>query len=149
VSERIVFLDIDGVLNNRRSRLGGIDPVHVEHLNTLVARTGAKVVISSTWRMAGRTAVAEDLATAGFRGKVIGVTPDLTRRAQGLWTAPERGTEIQEWLRQPSRTPHTIVILDDEADMGSLLPFLVQTDPLDGLTAQDVERAAAILEAQP
>lgn len=39
-----------------------------------------------------------------------------------------------------------IVILDDDADMGVLLPFLVRTDYRVGLTDADAARAAELLE---
>jgi hypothetical protein len=51
----IVFLDIDGVLNckktpNPRKLPYIIDPKLLKRFEGLLERTGAKVVLSSTWR---------------------------------------------------------------------------------------------------
>lgn len=52
----LVFLDIDGVLNNESFLLksGGaeaFDPDNVKLLNKLIKETNASVVISSAWRI--------------------------------------------------------------------------------------------------
>lgn len=140
-SQRVIFLDVDGVLNSVANRFDGIDRVNVEQLNRLVEQTGAYVVISSTWRSLGTPMVAEILRNHGFTGDVRGITPHLLRSHRGL--------EIEAFLREPDDRPTSIVILDDDNDMGAMLPFLVQTDARVGLTDGDVERAVAILEAQP
>lgn len=85
---RIVFLDIDGVLNHSATRGAmwsedeplpiPIAPECMARLNRLIAETGAKIVISSSWRLFARW---EDLGPAlmrhGLVGDVIGETPDL------------------------------------------------------------------------
>ncbi len=158
---RIVFLDIDGVLNgarffdaqskrdHRRKRgqakaqdpADAIDPAAVEHLNAIVARTGAQVVISSSWRCAfGLSEIARFLDARGFKGLVCGSTP------VGYGIA--RGQEIEGWLRAQDYAAHTVesfVILDDIGDMAHLASRLVQTDTLHGLQPEHVERAVAML----
>ena len=51
---RVLFLDIDGVLNGHEILLAagccGIDPKCVAHLNWVLERTGCKLVLSSAWR---------------------------------------------------------------------------------------------------
>ena len=49
---RIVFLDIDGVLNNKASFANGIEiiPEKVLLVNEICGITGAKIVLSSAWR---------------------------------------------------------------------------------------------------
>ena len=53
---KLIFLDIDGVLNyegyERFTRSGTrfIDPVLIKRLKKIIDCTGAKVVLSSTWR---------------------------------------------------------------------------------------------------
>lgn len=46
--DKLIFLDIDGVLDTYKSRYA-LDPVLMERLGVLLERTGAKIVISS-WR---------------------------------------------------------------------------------------------------
>jgi hypothetical protein len=75
---RVIFLDIDGVLApiTRWDRYGDLDPACIHVLNDIVARGGADLVISSTWRY-GKTAaqLQETLHAEGFTGSVIGTTP--------------------------------------------------------------------------
>src|SRR3979411_2088839 len=52
---KVIFLDIDGVLNcdktpNPRKFPYVVDQTLLARFKTLVGRTGAKVVLSSTWR---------------------------------------------------------------------------------------------------
>ena len=53
---KLIFLDIDGVLNyegyGRLTRSGTrfVDPVLIKRLKKIIDCTGAKVVLSSTWR---------------------------------------------------------------------------------------------------
>lgn len=75
---KIIFLDIDGVLNcektpNPRKLRYIVDPKLLKRFERLIERTGAKVVLSSTWRYdpAG-------LFSAKHWGiPFIGVTPDM------------------------------------------------------------------------
>lgn len=180
---RVIFLDIDGVLNNTQTvtdadapwrgpnpiadgsppwaLLIPVDPMCVARLNRLVAETGAKIVISSSWRLFSRW---EDLGPAllrhGVVADVIGETPDLVNDAAWLerWRtregAPfeyermERGWEIREYLAAHPEVTE-FVILDDCSDMAELKPWLVLTDPIDGLDEPDVERALWLLPRSP
>ena len=89
---RIVFLDIDGVINRCDTYSSGapwrhedtgvlripVEPVCMVRLNRLIAETGAKVVISSSWRLFAKwEELAPALARYGLVGEVIGETPDL------------------------------------------------------------------------
>ena len=60
MTDKIIFLDIDGVLNSveyrKRIQCTGrveMDPQLLSLLADLVNKTGAKLVISSTWRIGG------------------------------------------------------------------------------------------------
>lgn len=146
---RVVFLDLDGVLNNHGYLLAhskdgwdpnGLDPKNIKQLNELLNWTGAKVVISSTWRLFHTLPHIETLLTAeGFEGEVIGKTPDLRGRP--------RGEEIQAWLETTDVDVERFVILDDDSDMGALMPHLVRTSFSVGLTAAEVDAAAKVLLA--
>jgi len=124
---RIIFLDIDGVLNSQLYYVNGgkrggeneIDSKAVGYLNNLIEESGAKVVISSTWRR-GRTIeeLQQILNNAGFKGEIIGKTPAL----DGKYSL--RGNEIRAWMME---NEHVIgcnvsdykdyVIFDDDSDM--------------------------------
>jgi hypothetical protein len=158
---KIIFLDIDGVLNSMDSmkRKKGIffddnpDEVHIGHLNHIIEETGAKVVISSTWRKGtGAIYLWRLLDQCGFKGKVLGTTPD---------TGDIRGNEIRCWMdRYNNRRDwklnrdqedfdpiESFVILDDDSDMGDLLQYLVRCDGEKGLLEKEAEQAIKILRA--
>jgi hypothetical protein len=136
---RVVFLDFDGVLAPIRAwdRYGDLDPACVQVLNEILARGGADVVVSSTWRH-GRTVgdLQAMLDAHGFAGRVVDKTPADLRGAR-------RGDEIAAWLA--AHAVDGFVIVDDHADMGPLLSQLVLTHPARGLQPPDVPRALAVL----
>lgn len=151
---KIVFLDFDGVLNSHLyfakhaapNRLldiparDHIDPDAVTLLDQLLLRTGAHIVVSSTWRLTRDTSELYRLLVAkGLRhGTVVGKTADLRG-------AP-RGKEIRLWV--DTHRPESFVILDDDSDMAEMAPWLVKTSFGDGLQQDHVGRAVAIL-AEP
>jgi hypothetical protein len=179
---KLVFLDIDGVLNNpgtygghngvyRRDRDAvdpteraellqvPIDPACMERLNRIIARTDARIVISSSWRLFARWQdLGPALARYGLVAEVIGETPDLVNDPVWLdaWRtregAPfaherlERGMEIAEWLKDRADV-ESFVILDDCSDMADVRDRLVLCDPVTGLDEPDVERAVWMLGA--
>ena len=76
--QRVIFLDIDGVLApiRRWDRYGDLDPVCIQVLNEIVARGGADVVVSSTWRYARTVTQMQAMLDAeGFSGSVLDKTP--------------------------------------------------------------------------
>ena len=130
---KIIFLDIDGVLNNFeafRDKHGMspcwyIDKRCVDRLNQIIKATDAVCVLSSTWKRSWNLEALEQWLTElfGFTGKIIDSTP---RYSTGI-----RGNEIEVWLQE--NDCESFIILDDEGDMGSLLHRLVQTYNEDGL----------------
>jgi FMN phosphatase YigB (HAD superfamily) len=124
-SMKIVFFDIDGVLNTRhtpnpRTFPYVADKKLVRRFRRLLAKTRAKAVLISTWRYdpAG-------LFSARHHGiPFIGCTPDLPHKP--------RRDEILAWLKQhPGVTRYAV--LDDEDDELDALP-LFQPSPSKGLT---------------
>lgn len=160
---RVIFLDIDGVLNRygadgtwSEGKPWHNDPEDlklpveqdcIDCLNRLVSESGAKVVISSSWRLFNpHDVLAKRLAYYGFQGEVVGQTPDLPNELTWILDNGmkhediERGHEIAEYLRRnPAVTE--FVILDDCSDMWTLKEAFVHTDPCQGLDEPDVERA--------
>jgi HAD domain in Swiss Army Knife RNA repair proteins len=155
---RVVFLDIDGVLNSDRFfaehpwpdgaswwSAAAIDPAAVQRVNALVAQTDAVVVLSSSWRKrASLDELNELLASRGLARPVIDVTPRLYRSVDGLRLT--RGDEILAWLAAWSGPMvEAFVALEDEEALGAVEPRCVRVDSLVGLTAGDVERASRML----
>lgn len=150
---KVLFLDIDGVLVNEAALHNHprwphqADASCVAALNRVLAETGAKLVISSTWRCFGVKAMQEHLIRFGVRGHIVGVTPEYWAAvgSGALVLAPERGDAIQAWL-QERKDVASFVIVDDGKDMGELLPQLVQTSWKAGMTEADADRAIAMLQ---
>lgn len=148
-----LFLDFDGVLNSenwmRACEAAGrrwdcdrnmIDPAAVLRLSRIVDQTGARVVISSTWRLTrSLTRFRSLLGGFGFRGQIIAKTPQLFNQ--------QRGVEIAHWL---SRHPEvrTFAILDDSDDFDGVRDRLVRTEWPHGLLDHHVERVIAMLSEQ-
>lgn len=76
---KIIFLDIDGVLNvipQGHDKYGAIFHKHFEdNLRWIIEETGADIVISSTWRMSGLNIMQEMWRVRNLPGKVVGITP--------------------------------------------------------------------------
>lgn len=156
----LLFLDIDGVLNShawweRRKALGikevrgiaDLDPEACQRVQRVCDTTGARLVISSTWRvMHSRQSLRRMFVKRGLTTPIIGITPRIWMRADELpgyeHNKCGRGVEIQWWL-QTYLTPEQICqarvgILDDDRDMGDLLGVLVNTRHEIGLTDLEV-----------
>lgn len=104
--------------------------------------SGAKVVISSSWRH-GRdlSTLALMLRERGFVGEVIDKTPDwVTKVPGGLYSARERGDEIAAWLAEHPEVDGCVV-LDDNSDMTAVRRYFVQTSFDGGLLDAHVDLA--------
>jgi hypothetical protein len=156
---KIIFLDIDGVLNihsRERDEYGSLFHKHLEDsLKLIVNNTDAKIVITSTWRFSGLKSMQEMWKLRNLPGEVIDITPEGSQQLEsGLFTGVIRGEEIKEWL---SHHPEVIsyVIIDDNKDMlDEQLPYFVKTsgnytheDSIMGygLTKKCAEKAIKIL----
>ena len=120
---KIIFLDIDGVLNVRRQgrdRFGSL--FHAEFMGGLkhiIDNTGAKIVISSSWRFNGLAEMKEMWVHRNLPGEVIDITPFTAQYENGegasFMDRCERGCEIREWLK--SNPCDDYVIVDDDIDI--------------------------------
>lgn len=150
---KVIFLDIDGVLNvycEGRDEYGCTFHKHFEdNLSWIIKQTKAKIVISSTWRFSGLEILKEMWDKRGLPGEVIDITPDLNNL--------KRGDEIQHWL--DNNKVINYVIVDDDNDMLDIQKNnFVQTsgnydhsDCVDvgyGLTRKCSERIVEILNKQ-
>lgn len=144
----ILFMDIDGVLNNTvfsNSYLGKwpLDPKAIQYLNEI---QDWNFVISSSWRKARKLSKIQDkFSSLGFKGKLLDITPDFPQPYM------VRGNEIKAWLEDNMlASPNAVyAIIDDEPSM--LLEqaqCYVQTDPHYGLLPSHVEILKKIVDKQ-
>lgn len=140
---RVVFLDVDGVLNRAdfepaddRGLASWIERELAARLTALVRATGAVLVLSSSWREDEQLDdLRAELTAAGIDAPLVGVTPVLY--GQPRWA------EIQAWCA--AHAPAAIAILDDLPDMGPLAAFHVRTDDAAGLDDAALAAAVALL----
>lgn len=156
----LVFLDIDGVLNSdawfarsppRDWGLDHLDPEAVARVDRLASDTGARIVISSTWRLVyPLQQIRAMLAAKGLRAPIVDRTPEIPAEfAEGR----VRAQEIERWLnahelrvrRGEGGVIESFVILDDLEDFGHLEGHCVRTRFATGLLDAHVVRATAIL----
>jgi len=144
---KVIFLDIDGVLNTPKllQKFGWnfIDDILVALLARIVRETDSKIVLSSTWRIEehDKKLVVEALSRHGL--EIFDVTPQIKRDIPddanwdtwGGWV--KRSEEIQAWLDAAS--VDRFAILDDVSDAHIEGSFF-QTDEKRGLTVEIAEK---------
>lgn len=153
---KYLFVDVDGVLNDpgcwgKRPEGKAINPALVARLRRLVEETGAKCVLSSTWRFAytlERTL--EAIAVNGWpdvRDHFVGETP--------IFHEQTRGYEIAWWLKENGTPGHTaFAVLDDcthsktpDLEFIPIADNWVVVNGALGLQDADVAKARELLEA--
>ncbi len=146
---KIIFLDIDGVLNTggtnslypwvNEINYKNWEPKLVKRLDWLCEKTGASVVISSTWRLLEKDINwwNTQFALAGAQHvNVIGCT--------GYSYNGFRGGEIISWLHPVLPIIDKYVCIDDDSDFYPWQPR-VRTKAFCGLTQGNIWEAYAIL----
>ena len=156
---KVVFLDIDGVLNAGEAPLL---PGCISALNRITRTTGAVIVIHSSWRFSwSLEQIRAHLKAHGVEGEIVAETPKPKCRVQsgililhdedyiawaGSMEAHERPTSIQKWLDAHPGEVEEFVILDDYPHFEHLQPWHVHTATWKGLTHGLAEDALDILK---
>ena len=153
---KVIFLDIDGVLNSRAydrkrdwQQQTAIDETRLPLVKRIVDETGAKIVLSSTWRehwekepaQCDEDGVYINRVFAKYGLQVFDKTPRLALQL-------DRPDEIKAWLSGTEERIESFVILDDyRYAWAELSDRFVKTNPHFGLGLEEehVRRAIAIL----
>ena len=142
---KIIFLDVDGVLNNANYtkkcyRKNGhkpmsmycvpFDPYNLKNLAKIVKKTGAKIVLSSTWRIYKSHIYVLEARLAEYGLRIYDKTDDINMI---------KGAEITEWIKQHRDIENYVVIDDEEYDLSNFIDnkHLVIVDSKYGLTFGD------------
>ncbi len=167
--KKIIFLDIDGVLcplhyENALFKMwkasnGAIKSKddfgklfffqNCEALKKIIDETGAKIVISSTWRKEGEIKMRDMWNHRNLSGEIIGITPneeDLVNFGKfEFFDDVCRGHEIEHWI-EINNFKGKYVIIDDTKDMlPSQKKYFILTNEHYGLTDEDANKAISIL----
>ena len=163
--KKIIFLDIDGVLNSGRwfAKTGGepdadgygvsFDPAAVDCLGRILSETGAEIVISSSWKWLGLDTMRNMWKDRNLPGKVIDVTLDkisdellFSLDLDGFDVAKLKGFVIAEWLSRYGKDVSQYVIIDDEdCVLPSQREHLILTDPYLGITDKIARKIIILL----
>lgn len=157
MSVTIIFLDIDGVLNDHTAdpiaESATLLPRCVEQLNRIIDATDCRIVLVSAWRYMVSNAA---ITLHGFeyllrthlihaKGRLIGMTRS-DWESSGIQSS-ERGRQVQEWLDQHHASGIGRYVAIDDLDLGYSefgIP-LVDTDGRVGLTEVEADKVIAIL----
>lgn len=145
---KIIFLDIDGVLNSekyyrsvdrKRKNWNRFDPKVVGFIKRLVEEFSAKIVISSTWRFGAVKMLNDELTKSG-----------LKKYLHKDWKTPQvypshRGTEIKMWLDNHSEVVNYLILDDDDSLLEEQVQNFVRTDLKNGMQEEHLGKAAEIL----
>lgn len=154
-ASKIIFLDVDGVLNDNFSVQGDEDSIfedRMKELCTLVLNTGAKIVLSSSWGYTSATEKAIEYAL----GRVGLHLYDNIYKIDGTYfedtkaiNAHDRDWFIKDWLQYHPEVTHYVVL--DDWDYASAFPdHFVHTflEKPYGLTEKVRLQAEAILNKE-
>ena len=149
---KVIFLDIDGVVNcydtkeRAPSKVIGVEQRLITHIKEIVDATGAKLVLSSTWRKDWAFDLLDGIDWRYLRDEFakqdlhfMDYTP--SRRDS------HRGEEIKEWLESTGYEVDSYVVIDD--DIFDILDLheghVVQTSYETGIKPGAVKMAIEIL----
>lgn len=154
-NDKIIFLDFDGPMipvramylpENLKMMPAKFDPCAVGMLNFLIDKSGAKLVISSTWASRGADFIATVL-------QLNGVRPVLHHVDSNSWRTPRkrmsssRAEEIKWWLSDYKGTYSHWVAIDDFDLRGQIEKFVfVSMD--DGFQIKHMRKAAQYLDVK-
>ena len=169
--KKVIFLDIDGVLNSSRTLYESIslEDDLILNLKEIVNKTKAKIILSSSWRLSTEAVATLIDKLDKFGLAISGMTYDgvdldwlekyefdVTKKHldtkfdwdenRQIKITHDRGAEIFKWLHDHDDCAY--VILDDEIE--DIKPYfsesvIVKTSYKTGLTKEDVKKAIQIL----
>lgn len=161
---KVLFLDIDGVLNSNfwndshQTEISDgtlIDEEKIKLLALLIRETNAKIILHSGWRFwfdaelkplcTESNKLVELLAMENLY--ISGVTPDLTteeiRNAKKFSLV--KADEILLWISLHKTVTKWVVLDDLNLHNDQIWQHQVKTDPTTGLTLENVRQAVRIL----
>ena len=144
----VIFTDIDGVLltfpdaeTNSYSHSKAFTKSCVDVLNKITDSTGAKLVVSSAWRIERSIEYLQKLfKDNGVTGDVIGKTDDPEDDGSLITISKTRGEYIQKWVDE-NKVDRYAIIDDSEWDLNQSHPdnFYHIKDGDKGLQESDIE----------
>ncbi len=151
---KIIFLDIDGVLNgdlthSERNPYGIlIDDTRLDLIKHIIDKTGAKIVLSTSWKEHWEKSddkcdeIGREIRRR-FEEKEISILDKTPKR----WN--DRKQEIVDWLEEHSEVTSFVVMDDTPFEEGILKQHFVLTSSFRyGIDEFDMEKAISILNSR-
>lgn len=135
--KKIIFLDIDGVLNSKdwyfcrkgKKGKGNIDPAAVRNLKSIIKKTDASIVLSSSWRT--MSDIFEQFRNFGQGLELYAILNPLKNKGEAL----------DEWMETYGKLNFSYIIIDDDNEYGDKYDdALFQTDYEHGLVKRHIEK---------
>lgn len=157
---KVIFLDIDGVLNNgahwknivkKKKPYTQVSQNLLNKLLVIIEATGAKLVISSSWRGYQLNYMIEDFEVCKSKNElkqitkyIVGITPHSNERHRGKeikWFIENQDDCLYYKLVDQKLDIDDYVIIDDDSDMlDEQKPHFFQTKYWRGLTMWEVKK---------
>ena len=147
---KILFLDIDGVLNSdlyyrsvdrTKRNWNRFDPSTVVLVKKLIEEFSLKVVITSTWRFGAVKMLNDELVKSGLSNHLHAhwKTPNIH--------PPHRGTEIELWLDNHPDVNDYVIIDDDISILDEQKSKYVKTELIVGMNEIHYSKVKDILSS--
>ncbi len=147
---KIIFLDIDGVLNSfkydlhRSEHDGNIDKTRLPILKRVIDATGALIVLSSSWRKHWENEDNFDPIGAEIDAVFESLELYIYDKTPILSSA-SRKQEIEQWLLSHKDEVEAFVIIDDIfGGWDELSPYVIKTSAYVGYGLMDCHAEKAI-----
>ena len=154
-NRKILFLDIDGVLNSDAFADYMLEEDNVDifnedmlderaiiQLKKIIMATDAEIVLSSSWRWYKDT---RDKVHRQLQAKDIDFVDTTPLEID---TAMSRGMEIKAWLEEHPEVERFVILDDDDLRIQEYVPYHVKTTFRYGLTREKAAEAIQILNGE-
>lgn len=153
---KVIFLDVDGVLNcwettDTCAGYRGLDDDKILRLKKIIDETGAKIVLSSSWRVNRTRDNVYALELREYLDKRLSEhgIKIYSETSFHHSSGEHRGAEIKAW-RDAHKNLDYWIVLDDivfnDFHYYGVIEHLVLTDEWDGLTDDDTKKAIWMLQ---
>lgn len=162
VSNKVLFLDVDGVLNDHSrypNGYYGIDHGRVLRLDSIIARTDCRIVLASAWRymiLGGAVSLkgfGYILAIHGAAEQTVEALLDWLPADRNIFDLHDRGKMAWEWLDNHLDVTKAVALDDgarDGSDLGYQAMGIDSVRPLGrvGLTQADADLCVRLLNGE-
>ena len=155
---KVLFLDVDGVLNNYFTKVyinkhHFVEDSKLMILQNIIKETDCKIVLSSSWRQGwedvddGCNITIDAIDYIALKDKLFEYNMVLFDKTPTLPSFnATRGEEIKKWLDEWNGEPITnIAILDDNTNMKPLGRYQLQTSIMKGIEEKHLNKIKKIL----